>query len=291
MKTWTQAARAIIVGLALVIAVALPADRAEALRGPFSRIKPLLTPALILGPLMFADYYAADRDNPAAVNPRITLSGSNVTSWPEEETRNAALGLGGGNSAISATSFGGKPGVTFSGTSGLTATLSPTIASGARIYMWVVASFTTTTLPDTYGGLVEVGAFSTPTVFTGLLLIYGQKSNSTLYSAHNNAGGNDTITGPALSTSRLVYETGELSTTTAQLVVGGTGYNGARTDATGAAFNKINFGARIYTNGDDAYHGPVVIHRVVLAHNPNSITAQPSTYQIAAMRDLLRNAL
>jgi hypothetical protein len=241
-------------------------------------------PYSILGPLLFADYYAADRDDPSAVNPRITVA-TGVSSWPEEASRNTAVAqaVGGKQPALSATSFNGRPGVTFDGVDDfLKCTLSPTIAAGGRAYIFAAAQILTTTGTRRHLSLEH-------STDASALLMQSTDATHLGYAWVGINGGADGTTyagHPAtVDTTARLYEYGNRSVTADQFVKSATGYAGTLTGTLANAVSVLQLATVNPTT--PLQWSNICFHRIIIAHNTSSITAEPSAAQIAAMRTLL----
>ena len=156
-----------------------------------------------------------------------TVSGGNITTWPDK----ASNGDLSGTAVYSATSFNStKPGATGNGsTTGLLCTLTTTVAATGRTYFWVVYQATDYTAGGRVFVLGDVDADC-------IQFILG--TNTTVNMTHS--GGNQTITGPSGDNNAHYARGGYLSSTTSQLIVSGTGYNGSRTDGTSDTTNRLS---------------------------------------------------
>ena len=259
------------------------------------------TPLSILGSaLLFADYWAADRNNVAAVNPRITITGAGVSDWPEEATRNVALtqGTDANRPVLSATSFGGRPGVTLDGSNdGLFCTMSPSMAIGSRLYIWLVAHWTTTSIGKDYARSVEISRETAGVADAAVAIISATDAGNLFGGFGNLSDGDDdaagvAANGQAISTTRGVWEYGLLATTTGKFVQSGTATDGTFTGTLKTGTHaKLSLGCRHQTTGAELLEAPVCVHRLVIAHNPADITALPTSAQLTAMRAYLSGFL
>ena len=249
------------------------------------------TPAVLLGSsLIFADYCAAHTSNLSAVNPYITI-GTGVSSWPEEASRNGAFAQGTTTRqpALSATSFNGWPGITADGSNdGLFAILNPTIATGSRLYMWILGKWTTTSIGKDYARILELSATAPATDSNVSFISSTDASNkfggfSSLSDGTDDAAGVSS-NGATMTTDAQLWEYGLINSTTGKLVV-----NGSATDGTvsGTTVTTTFSRAAMFYRLTDVLQAPACIHRVVIAHNTSSITALPSASQLAEMRILL----
>ena len=239
----------------------------------------------ILGSLLFADYWAADRDNPAAVNPRITIV-TGASNWPEEAARNAAAvqGTGSAQPALSATSFGGKPGVSFDGSSdAMLITLSPGIADTGRVYVWLLAKWTGAPAGNYRRGYEFADAGN-----SNILTLSFTDTVTAQHGWVSTLDGTDDVVQPyANDTAVHLFEAGTLSTTVGKYLRDGSASNGSGTGGVDAAVTKLVLG----DSAVGTAKGPICIHRMIIAHNPSSIGDLPSAAQLAAMRAYLSNFL
>ena len=239
------------------------------------------TLATVMGALFFGDYWAADRDNEAAVNPRITIV-TGVSNWPEEATRNAAAvqAVGTLQPVLSATSFGGKPGVTFDGSNdALVVTLSPSIADTGRVYVWLVANWTGAPAGDFRRGyefadvaLNNILTLNFTSVATGK---YGWLSVLD--------GTDDVVQNLTNDTARHVFEAGTPASTSNKYLRDGSAENGSGTGGVDAAVTRLIFA----NSANLTAAGPLCMHRMIIAHNPSSISAVPSATVTAWVRNYL----
>jgi hypothetical protein len=244
---------------------------------------------LVLGSLTFAEYRASDRNSPASVNPRISVvGGGGVDNWPEEYGRNVALtqltAETARQPALGATSFNSRPGVTFDGVANYLAspTLSPTIATGARLYWWLSFGWHgTPDALDTALDVVTAGLSTRIAVYTVDGSAYGPSQSL--------AGTDDDELGAyAMDTGAFhVVQGGVLSTTTNKFARDAVYRNGDGTGVLTAGATTL-----IYLGGGAAVapgfrFAPIVVQQLVIAHNVSSITALPTDQQIADVTAIL----
>lgn len=247
------------------------------------------TPLAILGSsLLFADYCAADWASPYHLNPRVTIA-TGVSDWPEDQRRNTSMVQATTTKQpVLAASFGTRPGITFDGSDDyVRAVLSPTIAVGSRVYVWIAAQWTASPAGNFAGGFT----LARSTDGNGMNIMTNASAGAQ-YGFYNNSlsDGTDSFNNVvSIDTSRHAWETGALSTTTSKFRVDGTGYNGSFTGTLATAVhNWFGFGANLGTGSQNA---KLRVHRVVVAHNPASITDLPTAAQIVSMRELMTASL
>lgn len=243
----------------------------------------------ILGALTFAEYRASDRNSPASVNPRISIAaGGGIDSWPEEYGRNAALtqltAQTARQPALGAASFNSRPGVTFDGVANyLAATLSPTVATGSRLYWWITFGWHgTPAASDTVLELATSGNSTRVLVETGAL--------AAAYGPYHNLTGtdDDNRTTYAMDTGvSHCLQGGTLTSTTNKFARDAVYINGQGTDVltAGASTNLFLGGSAAAAPG--ARFAPIVVQQLVIAHNTASITSLPTAQQIADVAAIL----
>lgn len=234
------------------------------------------TPKGILGPLLHADFDAAD--------PGIVLNAGNVASIPNRGTDTAAMvqATAANQPVYSATSFAGGPGMTFDGVNDtLMCTFATPIPTGRRPYMWLV--FQNTSLLS-----YQVGAsvHSAGGAAIGSTLIWSHRDDTVFIAGHIDPGGGPVSTTPSAITSDTVkthlVESGFTISGVAACVVDGVPTNAVAPAAsvpTTKPLTAVRAGAYADT---PSFFATSTIRRVIVAND------LPSQAQIDAMRAYLR---
>lgn len=230
----------------------------------------VVSPATILGPLLHADFDAAD--------PGITLAAGKVASIPNRGTDSAAMvqAMATLQPAYGATSFAGGPGMTFDRVDDTMACAFATaIPSGRRPMLWVVFQAVNTLTTDQIVASLEG---STPTRY---LVAWSNRSPTALFSGAvvpTLASGGSALIAPTETTYTHLLEVANTVGGTAAVRLDGAAADVAATAVTDVTMSVVRLGA--YT-GVTQFSG-CIVRRLIVAND------LPSDAQITAMRAYLR---
>jgi hypothetical protein len=203
----------------------------------------------------------------------VSLNGGNVSSFTNLwGNGDATQGTAANQALFDATGFNGQNCVTGDGINDTyVATLVSQPPAGSRLYLWCVHQFVAAP------AAVAMPMCVYPSGGVPATHMQVRGSNTTwFYNLNNTTEG----AGPAIDTSRHLYECGHLSVTTAKFAFDGTTTNGANTNATAtAATDRV----RIFGNQAGASLANCRFKTAVL------VVGEPTAAQIAAMRTWFRS--